>query len=140
MHDAYKVTPNMAFGGNSGLESAAVLVNHLHKLLADADGAKPSAQALEKALAAYERERVDRMKHIKTFSGDITDVQAWHKWWQKIIAVWLVPIAPRDFFGNQLGEIIRGGAKLSFIDTSGYPSGRMPFKDEENKYVTEGNV
>lgn len=126
----HKVTPNMAFGGNSGLESVVVLVNHLRRLLVENNWKKPSSEALEKALAGYQQERKDRMVHIKDFSGDITDVQAWHKWWHKLISTWLVPHAPRGFFGNQLGEIIRGAPKLDFVDSADFPSGRLPFKDE----------
>jgi hypothetical protein len=120
----------MAFGGNSGLESIAVLTNLLCRRLVSNNWARPSATELEKLLSTYQAERVDRMKHIMQFSGEVTKVQAWHRPLDKLFATWLVPVLPDRTFGDQLGRIISGAPKLDFIDTAAFPSGRMPWQDD----------
>ncbi len=126
----HKVTPNMAFGGNSGLESIAVLTNHLRRRLVSNNWARPSRTELEKLLSAYQAERLDRMKHIMQFSGEVTKVQAWHRPLDKLFATWLVPVLPDRTFGDQLGRIISNAPKLDFIDASAFSSGHMPWQDD----------
>lgn len=84
-------------------------------------------------LEAYQDERLARMKHIKQFSGDVTNVQAWHGPLAKFLSTWLIPVLPDRAFGDQLGRIIRGAPKLDFVDASDFPSGRMSWKDEATK-------
>ncbi|KAG8163816.1 hypothetical protein KVR01_005734 [Diaporthe batatas] len=126
---AHKVTPNMAFGGNSGIESVAVFTNHLRRLLAESKGAKPSAAKLEAALADYQQERRARMLEICNFSGEVTRAQAWASPWYKFLARWVIPMLPASAFGNQLGAIISAAPKLDFVDVGQFPAGRMPWKD-----------
>jgi hypothetical protein len=120
----------MAFGGNSGLESVAVLTNHLRRILIDNNWARPSGREIEKLLSAYQTERLARMKYVMQFSGEVTKVQAWHRPLDKFLATWLVPVLPDRTFGDQLGRIISAAPKLDFIDASDFPSGRMPWQDE----------
>lgn len=122
----------MAFGGNSGIESVAVLVNHLRRMLLETNQSKLTADLLEQTLAAYQGERVDRMKQIMEFSGEITRVQAWHTAKDKFMANWLVPLLPDSFFGDQLGRLIAGAPKLDFVDAEDFPSGNMRWKDAIN--------
>ncbi|CAN8104628.1 unnamed protein product [Discula destructiva] len=126
---AHKVTPNMAFGGNSSIESVAVLTNHLRQLLVEQPaGTKPSAEQLEQTLSKYQEERKPRMNEIFKFSGEVTRAQAWANPWYKFMATWVVPLMPERTFGDYLGKIISAAPKLDFIEVGEFPSGRIPWK------------
>ncbi|KAK8037112.1 hypothetical protein PG991_001426, partial [Apiospora marii] len=134
----HKVTPNMAFGGNSSIESVAVLANHLRRMLQDSQGVRPNGAAIEKALAAYQSERIDRMMEIFKFSSEITKSQAWANKWYKFLALWVVPFLPKRTFGDLISGIISRGPKLDFVEVgAGFPSGRMPFINDEHLVAKE---
>ncbi|KAL8911259.1 MAG: hypothetical protein Q9171_003557 [Xanthocarpia ochracea] len=130
---AHKVTPNIALGGNSSMESVVVLCNHLRQMMGHQCGAKPSLATLNKTFAAYQRERQPRVKHIMEYSSLITSVQAWRTPFYKFIGTWVLPLQPDRAVADQLGEIIRGAPKLDFVDVQGFRSGRLPWKDEGPK-------
>lgn len=120
----------MALGGNAGIESVTVLTNHLRRMLVNSKGSKPSSAALEEALAAYQAERIERMKHIMKFSSFVNRVQGWSSPFHKIIATWVIPILPQRLLADQMGEIISDAPKLNFVDVGSFPTGLMPFKDK----------
>lgn len=128
---AHKVTPNIALGGNSGIESVVVLCNHLQRLLQEGAGAKPSDGALDAVFAAYQAERLKRMQDILAVSSLITKVQAWDTPWHKFMATWLLPLQADRTTADQMSEIIRKGPKLEYVDLKGFHTGRIPFDDEK---------
>ncbi|KAL8662412.1 MAG: hypothetical protein Q9202_004733 [Teloschistes flavicans] len=73
---AASVTPNIALGGNSSMESVVVLCNHLRQMMVHQCGARPSPATLRNTVAAHQDERKPRMKHIMEYSSLITSVQA----------------------------------------------------------------
>ena len=122
------------------MESVVVLCNHLHQMMLDQCGAKPSLATLNKAFAAYQTERKARMKHIMDYSSLITNVQAWRNPLYKFVATWVLPLQPDRAVADQLGEIIRGAPRLKFVDVDGasFPSGRLSWMDEnENRKEAE---
>ncbi|KAI9164120.1 FAD-dependent monooxygenase DEP2 [Paramyrothecium foliicola] len=134
---AHKVTPNIALGGNSAMESIVVLCNHLQRMIRAQHGAKPSLATLEKTFKAYQTERHARVKGVMELSGLITKVQAWETPFHKFLATWALPLQPDRTVANQLGEIIRGGPKLEYVELKDFARGRLPWKDEERE--KEGN-
>ena len=92
-------------------------------------GSKPTAAALEGALAAYQAERLGRMRLIAGFAGDVTRMQAWASPWLKFMATRVVPRLPDRYFADQLSDVISAAPKLDFLDVADFPSGRVPWKD-----------
>ncbi|KAF2726640.1 FAD binding domain protein [Polyplosphaeria fusca] len=129
----HKVTPNIALGGNSSMESAVVLCNHLHRMLDQHAGAKPSRDSIRKAFDMYQKERIPRMKEILEFSSLITRVQAWETPMLKFIANWVLPYQADRGIADQLGEIIRRAPKLNWVDTNDFGKGRLAWQDEEKQ-------
>ncbi|EAQ92008.1 hypothetical protein CHGG_00243 [Chaetomium globosum CBS 148.51] len=127
---AHKVTPNIALGGNSGIESVAVLCNHLQRLLQEGGAAKPTAAVLDAVFAAYQAERLKRMQDILAVSSLITKVQAWDTRWHRFMATWLLPLQADRTTADQMSEIIRKGPKLEYVALEGFRKGRIPFDDE----------
>ena len=115
------------------MESVVVLCNHLRQMMVNQNGAKPSLATLNKTFAAYQTERLARVKHIMEYSSLITNVQAWRTPLYKFVANWVLPLQPDRAVADQLGEIIRGAPKLDFVDVADFASGRLPWKDGNNK-------
>ncbi|KAK9414811.1 putative FAD/NAD(P)-binding domain-containing protein [Seiridium unicorne] len=127
---AHKVTPSIALGGNSGMESVIVLCNHLCRAIGAES--KPSAATLTKVFDDYQAERHERMMRIMELSSLTTKVQAWDGWWHKFLATWVLPLQPDRALADQIGEIIRTAPSLDIADgTSKFPSGRLPWNNEE---------
>jgi hypothetical protein len=128
-----QVTPNIALGGNSGIESVVVLCNHLQRLLQEggASGTKPTDAALHAAFAAYQGERLKRMQDILAISSLITKVQAWDTPWHRFMATWLLPLQADRTTADQMSEIIKKGPKLEYVESKGFYTGRVPFDDEK---------
>lgn len=133
----------MALGGNSGIESVAVLTNHLRRMLVDNNGMKPSSEALEKALAAYQAERLERMQSIMFFSSFVNKVQGWTSPAYKILSTWILPFLPQRMLADQMSDIIRGAPVLDFVPSKGFPTGKKKWKNEEagaNKGAKSGEA
>jgi len=127
------------------MESIVVLCNHLHRLLADHKGTgkaqKPDAAALERLFAAYQKERIPRMKEICDLSGLITKVQAWSSPLHRFLGTWVFPLQPDKAVADLIGELVRSAPKLDYVSDAGFTSGRLAWKDKEQaaKVSLSGN-
>ncbi|KAI4086322.1 MAG: hypothetical protein LQ344_007645 [Seirophora lacunosa] len=130
---AHKITPNMALGGNSGMESVVVLTNLLHRTLASDSPSKSSLHALTQAFQAYQDQRRPRMRHIMEFSRLITRTQAWDNWFLKMMSIWVLPYLPQRKLANDLGEIIRKAPMLDFVPLGDWDEGLMEWEDMKQK-------
>lgn len=135
-----QITPNLALGGNSGMESVVVLTNLLHRTLASHSPSKPSHEALTKVFQAYQDERLPRMRHIMEFCRLISRTQAWDNWFLKMLSIWVLPYLPQRKLANDLGEIIRTAPMLDFVPLGDWNEGLMEWEDmkEEKKAKKDG--
>lgn len=128
-----QMTPNIALGGNSTIESIVVLTNHLHRVLAAHSGARPSRHTLSRLFAAYQAERLPRMAPIVDISSLLTRVQAWDGLAMRILATWILPYQRDRAIADQLGEIFRTAPRLEFVDAveggGGEFAGKMAWAD-----------
>ncbi|KAL8911253.1 MAG: hypothetical protein Q9171_003551 [Xanthocarpia ochracea] len=113
---AHKITPNIALGGNSSMESVVVFCNHLHRTLAMHAGARLSRAALNSMFAAYQKEREPRINEVMQFSSMLTRLQAWDSVLLRFLATWVIPYQPDQRIADQMGELIRKAPKLDFVD------------------------
>lgn len=125
------MTPNIALGGNAAIESVVSLCNHLHRMLARGD-AKPSRANLIETFAAYQAEREERVKYAIKISGLATRIQAMTTLPYRF-AAWVTPWLPERGAPDQLADYIRGSPKIEYLSTQGFPSGRVAWKDDEEK-------
>ncbi|KAI5867263.1 FAD binding domain protein [Durotheca rogersii] len=132
---AHKVMPNMALGGNASIESVSVLTNHLRQMLVDNHWKKPSSAEIEKALARYQKERLERMKMMLKFSSITNEAQNWPTVWYRILSTWLIPLLPQRVLADNLGRIISSAPKLDFLEVGEFPTGRMPWKYTANEDI-----
>jgi hypothetical protein len=110
------------------MESVAVLTNHLRQMLVDNNWTKPSSSTLDATLAAYQAERLERMKHIFKFSSNLS--QGWSTLWYKILSTWILPMVPDRMLAGGVSSIVSSAPTLDFVEVGEFPSGRMPWKYE----------
>jgi 2-polyprenyl-6-methoxyphenol hydroxylase-like FAD-dependent oxidoreductase len=97
------MTPNIGFGGNCGIESAAALANAIHSIVDSSHGQRPSNALVEERLQAYQRKREKRANGAVVSAGEVTRMQA-GKLWHHRVAARLVRILPGDFIADFLSE------------------------------------
>ncbi|KAL2807716.1 FAD binding domain protein [Aspergillus granulosus] len=129
---AHKVTPNVAFGGNSAMESAATLANLLHAKLASSPGglnAHPSRDELSQLFQAYRNKRIAQIRRVFWFSTFITRVHACENAALGFIARACFPLFNDRVVGALFSAIIKYGVKLDYVPI-GQLGGAVPFEDE----------
>ncbi|KAI0157184.1 FAD/NAD(P)-binding domain-containing protein [Hypoxylon sp. FL1284] len=137
---AHKVTPNIALGGNSAMESIVVLCNHLNKMLVEHEGAKPSRATLNKVFEAYQAERHGRIHEVLSLSAHTTRMQAWDNWLYKFMAMWVMPLLPSGLIMNQLGTIMTPAPRLDYVPCKGFPKGKMGWKHPDDEEILNGKA
>lgn len=124
------------------MESVVVLCNHLHALLhprnppnpnpnPNASIPKPDDAALNTLFSSYQSARRARMQQILQLSSLVTRIQAWDTPWHRFLGSWVLPFLPDRATADQIGEIIRAAPKLEFVDTKGFPGGRMEWDEHK---------
>ncbi|KAJ6020673.1 monooxygenase [Penicillium herquei] len=121
----HKMTPNAGQGGNSAIESAASLTNHLVKLLQHKT--TPNVKEIDLCLQAWQEDRRSRAKTILKSANSLTRIEACATFKDKLIALKLLP-----FLGSVFTNITSAGIiEAEFLESLPLPpralSGTMPF-------------
>ncbi|TAQ89191.1 hypothetical protein B7494_g2482 [Chlorociboria aeruginascens] len=135
---AHKITPNIALGGNSGIESISVLTNLLRALIAPHPNVRPSRAALNDVFQKYQEIRIPRMHQISQYSNLITRVQAWDGYLMKFIALYVLPYQPADKVSKDMAKIMKAAPKLDFIPIR-YGPKKIRWDDEDSPSPTAKN-
>lgn len=114
------------------MESVVVLCNHLHKMVAEQEGAKPSPATLNKVFASYQEERHGRMKAIMDLSARTTRLQSWENGLYKFLATRAMPLIPHRFIVKQLGKFTTPAPKLDYVSLEGFARGKIPWKYDDD--------
>ncbi|KAH7304208.1 FAD binding domain protein [Stachybotrys elegans] len=131
---AHKVTPNMALGGNLGMESVFVLVNRLRQALVDsANEGKVnglSTLQLKTVFEQYQAQQHPRAMAILNISSAVSNAQAWATPWIKFSSMYIAPHADPRAITNVLGEIVRRGSVLDFLPLDhDWIKGKLPWEN-----------
>jgi FAD dependent monooxygenase len=119
-----KVTPNAGHGGNTAIESVAVLANLLYDVKIGTEGSLDYT-GLQDILKRYRRNRKDRVDYASGASSAATRIQARANLGWKAVAS-LLPLLGEDFEVNASSDLIMGGEALKFIDDKG-KEGNIPW-------------
>lgn len=98
-----KMTPNIGFGGNCGIESAAALANAIHSIVEKSQGQRPSTALVKERFAAYQMKREKRANRAVHSAGEVTRMQAGKSFYYRTSAR-LVRLLPGDFIADFLSE------------------------------------
>ncbi|KIL83912.1 hypothetical protein FAVG1_12889 [Fusarium avenaceum] len=120
---AHKVTPNAGQGGNSAIESAAVLVNLFHE-------AKTSHGNLENLNTAeithlfqkYHANRRIPVKEMSQTSAFLTRLHAQDDRMLKVVGRHVFPFLRDDFDLNAVSNYVIGGPTLDFVQVKTKPA------------------
>lgn len=132
-----QITPNIALGGNTGMESVASLVNLINKAVKSHSEGKPSKAVLSAIFQEYQEQRIPRTRKIMKFANMITRVQAWDGIWMKFRALWVLPYQSEQKLAQDLADIIKGGVKLDFVPIEEYRNRKTRWDDEEKLKVVK---
>lgn len=126
-----QLTINLAFGGNSALESTAAFVNVLNReLKALPAGEKLSQETISEAFEEYQGLRKPRMKKVLNLAYQLTRLQAWDGWFMKFIQSWVIPWVGDGQVVDHFSELVRAGHRLDFVPVPSHKEGYVPFNDE----------
>src|ERR1700756_3898940 len=92
------MTPNLAFGANNAIESAASLVNNLHALLKV--DPTPDTKDLEKVFAKYQAERHSRARLFTRITATYTRFAAWQNWLSSFASKYIIPLIGDQFIAD----------------------------------------
>ncbi|KAF1808473.1 FAD/NAD(P)-binding domain-containing protein [Eremomyces bilateralis CBS 781.70] len=129
---AHKMTPNLGYGGNQGIESVVVLANGLNRLIKRCEtvGRRPSTEELSAVFDEYKEIRYPRAKKHHDLTGYITRFDAYDGFMYPTLQ-WLMPrITGKEYMINLFVELVRPGRKLDFLDERVRRRGTMKWEDE----------
>jgi len=130
----HKMTPNAGYGGNSAIESAAVLANSIKDLVDNMDNNnnRPSLANVETALQAYVHSRLDRAKTMIKVSREVTRLQAMASAKDRFFVKYCIPRLG-DFGANMVAEMVIGSTALRFLPLPerSYRGTTMPFNPHQ---------
>lgn len=120
----HKMTPNLAFGANNAIESAAVLANLLHSSIAK--DSKPDLDSIERLFSEYQKQRNSRAKWCVLVSGQYTNAVAWGNWISELVGRYIMPIISMNVIVDWFfSPIPKGGRVLDFVDETQHKAGRV---------------
>lgn len=133
-----KLTINLAFGGNSALESTAAFVNLLHREVKAHPDRKMSQETISTIFEEYQNQRKPRMKKVLNLAYQMTRLQAWDGWFMKFIQRWIIPLVGDGKVADHFAELVKGGHRLDFVPVPPHREGWIPFNDEKEEVPGTG--
>ncbi|KAH8704707.1 FAD binding domain-containing protein [Talaromyces proteolyticus] len=130
---AHKLTINLAFGGNSALESTAALVNKLNRELKANPNQKMSKETLSRIFEEYQELRKPRMKKVLNLAYQLTRLQAWDGWFMKFVQRFVIPWVGDERVADHFADLVKGGIKLDYVPLPNQPLGTVAWDDDPKK-------
>ena len=134
-NELFQITPNIALGGNSGMESVVVLTNLLNRTLKEHQGGRLSRATINAVFHEYQEIRLPRMRHIMNFSSLVSRTQGWDNWLLKATSIYIMPYLPQRKLANDLGEIIRKAPSLDFVPLGPWNKGLLEWEDVQKSQL-----
>ena len=126
-----QITPNLALGGNSAIESVASFANALNRGLKRHSNEKLDLSTLSQIFEEYESERKPRIKKVNDISALMTRLQAWDGIVMKFVARWILPLISDARVADQFAELVKAGCKLDYVPVTFKPQGTVQWDDEK---------
>jgi FAD dependent monooxygenase len=127
----HKVTPNAGHGGNTAIESAAVLANLLYEAkMGTTKGFSLSHEGLLNVFREYQDSRLVRSNNAVNKSSMATRLQAMDNILWKTGALRIIPMLGESMEVNAASALIMGGEPLKFVEYKG-KQGSIPWEGWE---------
>ncbi|KAJ5775469.1 uncharacterized protein N7511_000480 [Penicillium nucicola] len=111
---AHKMTPNMGQGGNSAIESAAALANHLAALSKESSSNYIPLTRIQAGLYNWQTARQPRAKEVWTKANGLTRLEAGATIKDKLIAQYLLPFMSHLLI-DKMSQTLFGAEKLDNV-------------------------
>ncbi len=137
----HKMTPNIGFGGNTAIESAAALANAIKEMANKAsDRGCLTEHQIKEGLAWYQNKRKPRADSIVKISAEITRLQALQQFTQRAMVRYAVPYLG-DSRANMQAETFVGAESISFLPIPRRSAiGTMPFNPTQGDCREESKL
>lgn len=99
----HKMTPNVGFGGNASIESAAAFANTVKFIADQAHGEKPSLELIKRELKGFQINRSRRSTIMTKVTGEVTRMQATYSFYH-FFRAFMARIYPGEFLANLLSD------------------------------------
>lgn len=134
----HKFNPIGGQGGNSAIEDAAVLANHIHNLVRTEDGhSNLTDENIKFAFASTQAKRFARAVKFVKASHDSQSLQAKDTLKSKLIANYLIPRAGPEQIFSMLTSQSLGAAKLEMFDVPEKPHSELWFDERPARPLTD---
>lgn len=112
MSDVCQLSPVGAHGGNCAVESAAALVNSLHRRLCLWSGPPLDSRAIESIFEQYQRARERRVHEAYNSAYFLTRLGSWDTPWKMILARYVIPWKSDT---AAISALMKGAVRADFI-------------------------
>lgn len=139
---AHKFNPIGGQGGNSAIEDAAVLTNHLYDLISaeKRNATNLTDTNIQEAFTSIESQRVDRVTSLVKVSHDLNSIQAKDKFVSRFIATQIIPRAGTEEVFSILGNPPLGAARLKMFEVPERPHCDMWYDERPANVFTDGTA
>ncbi|KAF2101574.1 FAD binding domain protein [Rhizodiscina lignyota] len=127
----HKMTPNLGAGGNSAIESTAIVANQLKHLVDQYKSARPPLSAVEDALKRFQTLRHTRITETMKMANGLTRIQAMKTGVERFIAYYVIPNAG-DYMAEMYADFQIGAPLLEYLPPPPRSlEATMPFNEEQ---------
>ncbi|KAK9777090.1 putative FAD binding domain-containing protein [Seiridium cardinale] len=124
----HRMTPNIGFGMNSGLQGVVQLVNRLYALLKKIP--EPDTETLDRLFREYQTARMGNSKQTVDTSGLYTRLVAWSNPVWRFTDQYILPYINGDSVALDLlmAPIVQKGEPLNFLKENGFKQGKYKYR------------
>ncbi|KAK8075137.1 FAD/NAD(P)-binding domain-containing protein [Apiospora hydei] len=128
---ATKVTPNLAFGFNGGVQGLVTLVNGLHGLVRRQNITRPSTAELDAVFQTYQDQALPLSRLLVDVSGESLWATIWDTWgaWVMDRYVNQATGADRRRYNKRFAPMITQSLVLDFLSEHNLPRGKMAWQN-----------
>ncbi|KAK0652659.1 hypothetical protein B0T16DRAFT_104230 [Cercophora newfieldiana] len=140
--NVHKMTPNVGFGFNNAISSAAALTNGLRRLILEktqaGDPAGIDTEALTRVFADYEKIRKAEAKKYIEISANYSRNVAWDNLLFRVIDRYITPFVHLDVFllKQLMSPQVREGVVLDFLEEKDFKEGKVKWKHPRQKLAS----
>jgi 2-polyprenyl-6-methoxyphenol hydroxylase-like FAD-dependent oxidoreductase len=124
----HRMTPNIGFGMNSGLQGVVQLINRLYALLKK-DSA-PSTETLSRLFSEYQAARMGNSRDTVRISGLYTRLVSWSNPVWKVMDQYMLPYLNGDIVALDLliAPIVQTGEPFNFLREKQFKAGKYKYR------------
>lgn len=128
---ATKVTPNLAFGFNGGVQSLVALMNGLHGLVRRQNVTNPSTAELDAVFQKYQDQALALSRLLVDVSGKSLRATTWDTWGSWVMDRYVSRVTGADWrrYHQQFAPMIAQSYVLEFLSEENLPHGEMVWQN-----------